>query len=69
MTPQDLPLFLTVEETAQLLRTTPRGIYAMAERGRLPGTTRIGRRLLVQRDALLGWLLESRAPSLKEVRR
>ena len=29
----DLPLLLTVDETASLLRTTRKGIYAMIERG------------------------------------
>ncbi len=39
-----LPLYLTTAETATLLRTTRKGIYAMVERGLLPGVTRIGRR-------------------------
>ena len=38
----DLPLLLTVDETAKILRTTRKGIYAMVERGRLPGITRVG---------------------------
>lgn len=64
-----VPYFLTVAEAALLLRTTPGGIYAMAERGKLPGVTKLGRRLLIHRDTLLGFLTESRAPSSKEVRR
>jgi excisionase family DNA binding protein len=47
------PIFLTIPETADLLRTSPKAIYAMVERGQLPGVTRIGRRVLVRRDALL----------------
>ena len=58
-----LPSFLTVDETADLLRTTRKAVYAMAERGQLPGVTRIGRRILIQRDALVDWLHERRAPS------
>jgi excisionase family DNA binding protein len=58
-----LPLLLTVEEVATLLRTTHRAVYAMAERAQLPGVTRIGRRLLVRRDDLLSWLDERRAAS------
>ena len=54
---------LTVDEVAALLRTTRKGIYAMAERGALPGVIRLGRRLLVRRHDLLRWLDESRAPS------
>ena len=58
-----LPPFLTTSEVAGLLRTSRKAIYAMAERARLPGVTRIGRRLLVRRDDLLSWLNERRAAS------
>lgn len=56
------PEFLTVDEAAELLRTTPGAIRARATRGQLPGLVRDGRRLLVRRDALLR-ALERRAPS------
>jgi excisionase family DNA binding protein len=58
-----LPLLLTPEETATLLRTTRKAVYAMAERALLPGVTRLGRRLLIRRDDLLAWLDERRAAS------
>ncbi len=61
-----VPVLLTADETADLLRTSRKAIYVMAERGQLPGVTRIGRRLLVRRDVLLDWLDQKRAPSLKE---
>ena len=61
-----LPLLLTADETAVLLRTTRKAVYAMVERGQLPGLVRIGRRILFRTDLLLGWLDGSRAPSLKE---
>ena len=64
-----LPYLLTVEDTADLLRTSRKAIYSMAHRGELPGITRIGRRMLIRRDDLLRWLDESRAPSPKEHRR
>ena len=64
-----LPLLLTFEEVAALLRTTPKAIYAMAQRRQLPGVLRIGRRMLVRRDDLLAWLHRSRAPSPKEDQR
>jgi excisionase family DNA binding protein len=54
--PSGLPLLLTVDEAAALLRTTRSGIYAMAERAQVPGIVRIGRRLLFRRDELLEWL-------------
>ena len=57
---------LTPDETADLLRTSRKAVYAMAERGQLPGVTRIGRRLLVRRDALVDWLDQKRTPSLEE---
>jgi excisionase family DNA binding protein len=61
-----LPLLLTVDEAAALLRTTRKAIYVMAGRRQLPGVTRIRRRLLVRRDVLLDWLGQKCAPSLKE---
>jgi excisionase family DNA binding protein len=64
-----LPLFLTIDEVAGLLRTFRKAVYAMAERVQLPGVTRIGRRLLVRRDDLLSWLDERRAASPGGTRR
>ena len=55
--------FLTVQEAAALLRTTVKAIYHRAERGRLPGLVRDGRRLLVRRQELLRSLAEVRVPS------
>jgi excisionase family DNA binding protein len=69
MSKNDLPLLLPVETAAELLHTSPKAIYAMAERGQLPGAVRVGRRLLIRRDELLDSLGGSRAPSPKEVRR
>ena len=63
---RELPLLLTAEEAAALLRTTRKAIYVMAGRRRLPGVMHIGRRVLVRRDDLLHWLDQSRAPSPKE---
>ena len=51
-----LPLFLTVSEAADLLRTTRAAIYAMVERGQLPGVVRVRRRVLVNGTVLLEWL-------------
>jgi excisionase family DNA binding protein len=68
-TPESLPLLLTVSETAALLRTTRKAVYAMIERGLLPGVTRIGRRVLVRSGDLLEFLDHNRAPSPQEYRR
>jgi excisionase family DNA binding protein len=64
-----LPLLLTADEVAALLRTTRKAVYAMAERAALPGAVRLGRRLLVHRDDLLRWLDERRTPSPGRTRR
>jgi excisionase family DNA binding protein len=61
-----LPLLLTVDEAAELLRTTRRAIYAMIERRQLPGVIRVRRRVLLRADDLLDWLDQKRAPSPKE---
>jgi excisionase family DNA binding protein len=63
------PLLLTVAETATLLRTTRKAIYALVERGELPGVTRLGRRVLIHRGELLEWLDERRTPSPGRTRR
>ncbi|MBK8231986.1 MAG: helix-turn-helix domain-containing protein [Candidatus Eisenbacteria bacterium] len=65
----NLPPLLAVPELARLLRTSRKAIYAMVERGQLPGAVRIGRRLLFDRDDLLDWLHRSRAPSPEGVSR
>jgi excisionase family DNA binding protein len=61
-----LAMLLTVEEAADLLRTTKRAIYAMIARRQLPGVVRIRRRVLVRSADLLDWLHQKRAPSPKE---
>ncbi len=58
-----LPMLLTVDEVAQILRTTRKAVYAMHARGQLPGAMRRGNKLLVLRDDLLGWIRESCASS------
>jgi excisionase family DNA binding protein len=69
MTEGELPVLLTVAETATVLRMTPKAVYAMIERGQLPGVTRIGRRVRVRTADLLHLLHQKRAPSPAEYRR
>ena len=61
-----LPILLTVDDAADLLRTTRRAIYAMIERHQLPGVIRVRRRVLLRADDLLDWLDQKRAPSPEE---
>ena len=61
-----LPVLLTADEAADLLRTTRRAIYVMIARCQLPGVIRIRRRVLIRSAELLEWLDQKRAPSLKE---
>lgn len=60
-----LPALLTSGEVAELLRTTRKAVYAMVERGQLPGVVRIGRRVLFQQHALVDWLGQKSSPSLE----
>ena len=59
-------MLMTVPEVATFLRTSPKAIYAMVERGQLP-VLRIGRRVLIDRDALVDWLGQKATPSLEKV--
>lgn len=61
-----LPVLLTVDEAAELLRTSRRAVYAMVERRQVPGVIRIRRRVLLRADDLLHWLDQKRASSPEE---
>lgn len=70
MTKRDaLPLYLTPDEAASLIRTSRKAIYVMVERRQLPGVARIGRRLLVRTESLLSFLDQQGAKSLQGVER
>ena len=60
-----LPIFLTVGEAADLLRTTRKAIYVMIERRRLPGVRKIGKRILIRSAELVEWIDQQVAPSLQ----
>lgn len=51
-----LPLILTVEETAALLRINRKTVYDLVRRDQLPGARKLGRALRFHRDALLRWM-------------
>ena len=62
----DAPTPLTVDEAADLLRTSRRAVYAMVDRRQVEGVVRLSRRVLFHRATLLDWLDQKRAPSRKE---
>ena len=62
-------MFLKIDEVAGVLRTSPKAIYTMVERGQLPGVCRLGRRVLIRRAALLDFLDHNSTPSSQERRR
>jgi excisionase family DNA binding protein len=49
-------LTLTVLEAAKLLGISRNGAYELAARGELPGARRLGRRIIVSRQALTDFL-------------
>jgi excisionase family DNA binding protein len=59
--------FLTIPETAKLLRINRGRAYAMANDGTLPGVIRIGRTIRVDRDQLITRLRENQRSSTSEV--
>ena len=61
----ELPRLLTVSQLAELIRTTPKSVYAMVERRQLPGVVRIRRRLLFDEAEVVEWLNQNRVPSLE----
>lgn len=62
---QNPPAYLTVEECAELLRTTAKAVRLMIDRGALPGVRRPPglRKVLIHRASVVAWL-ESGASSL-----
>jgi excisionase family DNA binding protein len=53
---RSLPLILTVQEAASLLRLNRKTIYDLVRRNQLPGARRLGRALRFDRDSLLRWM-------------
>ena len=59
-----LPMFLTADEVADLLRTTRKAIYVMIERRRLPGVRKFGKRILIRSAELVEWVDQQAVSSL-----
>jgi hypothetical protein len=57
-----VPELLTADEVAMWLKTTVGAVYAKAERGNLPGATRLGRRLYFFKEELVTFAEQGRVP-------
>jgi len=64
---EDKTRFLTVPETAKLLRINRGRAYAMANDGTLPGVIRLGRTIRVDRDQLIARLRENQRSSTSKL--
>ncbi len=62
----NLPLLLTVEEAAAVLRLSRKAAYSMIERGQMPGVSRIGRRVRIRSSDLLHFLRQKSMPLLEK---
>jgi excisionase family DNA binding protein len=62
--PQDLRIYLTPDEAADVLRTTRKAIYVKIERRQLPGVKKIGNRILIRTSVLLEWIDQQDAHTL-----
>jgi excisionase family DNA binding protein len=59
--------FLTIPETAKILRINRGRAYAMANDGTLPGVIRLGRTIRVDRARLIAGLTENQCNSTSKV--
>lgn len=53
--PTSLPLILTVDELAVLLRVNRKTVYAAIREGAIPGVVRVGGTIRISRDVVLAW--------------
>jgi len=67
--PDGLPIYLTADDAAALLRTSRKAIYVMIERRQLPGVSRIGRRVLIRTETLVHFIDQQGTSSLLEKQR
>lgn len=63
------PPILTVEELAALLRLDHKTVYAMVNRGEIPGVRRFGRTLRIHRDTVLQWMANGQGQAPRPRRR
>ena len=51
-----MPDYLTITETADLLRLGERTVYSMCRQHRLPGAAKVGGKWRVDRERLVHWM-------------
>lgn len=61
--PSPVPHLMTVDEVAEMLRTSRKAIYALIYKGALPGVIRLSRRLLIHRGDVVEWIEQRRSAS------
>lgn len=64
-----VPLVLTVDEVAHLLKVNRKTIYEMVNRNQLPGVVRVGRKIRISAQAVVSWLNGQGRPSRASKRR
>jgi excisionase family DNA binding protein len=51
-----VPQYLTITETAHLLRLGERTVYEMLRKGRIPGAAKVGGKWRVAEQKLIDWM-------------
>jgi excisionase family DNA binding protein len=64
-----LPMVLTPDELAKMLRVRRRSVYEAIARGDIPGVRRIGRKVRIDRDSVLAWMADGHGRAPRSSRR
>jgi excisionase family DNA binding protein len=64
-----LPMVLTPDELAKILRVRRRSVYEAISRGDIPGVRRIGRKVRIDRDSVLAWMADGHGRAPRSSRR
>lgn len=63
-----LPLVLTVDELAVVLRIDRKTVYSAIQRGEIPGVRHVGAVIRISRDAVLNWLAQGQGRAARSRR-
>lgn len=53
----ELPVAISIREAANLAGVSTATLYSLANRGELPGSRRIGKRIIIHRETFTRWLV------------